>query len=102
MPDANNQAISVYTPPRDQPGIQVAVIGWETPKSAEPHTTGHVARVDLTVKLFVLPEFKPSPRDLIDIPGIGQCEVIGLPETAEGNPFGWNPGSTINLRRVMG
>lgn len=100
--DANNQTIPVYTPPKDQTGTPVAVIGWETPKSTEPHVAGHDVRVDATVKLFALPTFRPGVRDLIDLPDVGQCEVVGLPESTDGNPFEWYPGLTIELRQVTG
>ncbi|MGW4718874.1 hypothetical protein [Nocardia sp. NPDC004260] len=78
------------------------VYGWETPKSLEPHERGHDARMTETVKLFAPPSFTPGPGDVIDIPDLAQFEVVGVPETAAGNPFGWNPGSTINLRKITG
>lgn len=100
--DGNNRIIPVYTPPLDQVGTSVAVIGIETPKSDEPHVTGHDDRVDRTTKVFAPPEFRPDPRDILDLPGLGQWEVIGVPESADGNPWEWNPGSTINVRQVTG
>ncbi|WP_306365444.1 hypothetical protein [Nocardia sp. CC227C] len=100
--DAHNRVVAVYTPPLDQPGVQVAVIGIETPKSLEPHVTGHTNRVERTAKLFTLPGFKPADRDVIDLPELGQWEVVGIPESSDGNPFGWVPGNTINLRRITG
>lgn len=100
--DANGRAVSVYTPPLGQPGAPVQVIGWETPRSDEPDKPGHDQRVTVDVKLFAAPGFSPAPRDIVAVPGIGHCEVIGIPESTDGNPFGWVPGSTIHLRRVTG
>jgi hypothetical protein len=89
-----------YTPPIDEPGEAVAVYGWHVPSTTEPKIAGH-DRVIVDVELLVPPEFIPGPHDRIDLP-TGQFEVVGEVQDYNHGPFGWHPGSVINLRKVDG
>jgi hypothetical protein len=101
--DAHGNPVDVYTPPLDQPGTQHAVIGWQVPASDEPIVAGH-DRVVVDVELGVPPGFTMSPRAVVDLPygPEGRFQVVGEIRTAEGNPFLWNPGGIVNLRRIDG
>lgn len=95
-----------YTPPKDQPGTPVKVIQWTALKSEAASRDGAQQpgydRTIVDVELYTLPGFRPSPGDLIDIPGDGQFEVVGHPEDYNHGFHGWQPGNVINLRRVEG
>lgn len=93
----------VYTPPLDEPGAEALVIGWAVPSSTEPAVAGH-DRVAVDVVLGVPPGFTLGAHDVVDLPygPLGQYEVVGEVRGAEGNPFGWNPGGEVGLRRVEG
>lgn len=77
-----------------------AVYGWGAPNGDEPKMAGH-DRVTVQVELLVPPGFVCSPRDRILLDGV-EHEVIGPVESYDHNPFGWNPGGVVNLRRVEG
>lgn len=89
-----------FTPPRDQAGTEVAVIGWGAPQSQEPKIAGQ-NRVVVDIELYVPPDFRPGPHDLIDLPG-GQFEVIGYPEDCNHGFHQWQPGNVVNLQRTEG
>lgn len=97
---------ATYTPPRDQPGTPVQVIQWGAPDSASGARDGQqVPGYDRTIvdlELFVLPDFRPGRGDLIDLPGIGQFEVVGYPHDYTHGFHGWQPGNVVDLRRVEG
>jgi hypothetical protein len=90
-----------YTPARDVDGTQYEVYGWSTPATQEPKLAGH-DRVEVDVELLVPPDFPVGPHDLVDLPDVGQFEVIGYPEDFTKGPFGFQPGAVVNLRRVEG
>jgi hypothetical protein len=96
----------IYTPPKTQPGTPVRVIQWAAPQSDSSGRDGvqmpGYERVIIDVQLFVPPSFRPSPKDLIDLPGMGQFEVVGYPEDYNHGFHGWQPGNVINLHRVEG
>ena len=101
--DEHGNPVVVYTPPLDAPGTEAAVIGWAVPSSTEPAVAGH-ERVAVDVLLGVPPGFVLGPHDVVDLPygPAGQYEVVGEVRSAEGNPFGWNPGGEVSLRRLDG
>lgn len=101
--DDRNNEIAVWTPPLDEPGTEAAVIGWAVPSSTEPAVAGH-DRVVVDVMLGVPPGVVLTAHDVVDLPygPAGQYEVVGEVRTADGNPFGWNPGGEVGLRRVEG
>ena len=74
--------------------------GWEVPRTAEPLVTGH-DRVTVDVSMFVPPSFQIRPADRVDLEG-RVYEVIGESEDAGNGPFSFNPGATVQLRRVEG
>lgn len=100
-PDSHGNPVAIYTPPLDETGSPHPVIGWDVPTSTEPVLAGH-DRVVVDVQLLTPPDFPARPRDVIDLPTGGRYEVIGEAGGTEGNPFGWIPGGTLNLRRVDG
>lgn len=97
-----------WTPPRDEPGVPVAVIQWSPAKSNAAGNDGRQMvghdRVELAVELYAPPEFQPQPGDLIDLPSgpAGQYEVVGYPEDYNHGFHGWAPGNVVNLRRIEG
>ena len=99
--DDYGELTPVFTPAKDAPGTSYKVFGWSVPSSREPAVAGH-DRLVVDVQLLAPPDFPAGPYDLIDIPDLGQFQVIGLAEKNDANPFGWNPGMTVNLRKVSG
>lgn len=102
------RAAPTYTPAKDQAGTPVRVIQWAAAKSDSSgrdgtQQVGH-ERTELTIKLYVPPEFQPSPGDLIDLPAgpAGQYEVVGFPEDHNHGFHGWQPGNVVHLRRIEG
>lgn len=78
------------------------VYGVNYPASDEPTEAGH-NRLVVDATLLVPANFVANERDRVRLLRDGKTyEVIGTPETAEGNPFRWNPGGRLNLRRVDG
>jgi hypothetical protein len=90
----------VYTPPKDQPGVEARVYGWAPVSSEEPKVVGH-DRVIVEMELLVPPGFIVAPQDLIDLDD-GQYEVVGWPEDYTKGPFAFMPGKVVNLRKVEG
>lgn len=90
-----------YSPAKTSTGTQKKVYGWSTPSTTEPKLAGH-DRVVVDVELLVPPGFGVGPHDLVDLPDVGQFEVIGEPEDFTKGPFGFQPGAVINLRKVDG
>lgn len=101
--DAHRNPVPTYKPPLDRPGTPVKVYGWYTPSATEPQIPGH-ERTIADVALMVPPGFPATSTSVIDLPGgpKGQFEVIGDPEDYSYGPFGWKPGSVLNLRRITG
>jgi len=106
-PDPFREAPS-YTPPKGEAGIPVPVIQWEAAVSNTAGNDGRQLlghdRTEVSVKLYVPPEFSPAPGDLIDLPSgpAGQYEVVGYPEDYTTGPFRWAAGWRLNLKRVEG
>lgn len=81
------------------------IIGIDFPDSSEPIEAGHnrlvVDRVLLVGKAFAR---EVGERDRITLPDEPDVtyEVQGIPADARANPFGWNPGGHIYIRRVDG
>lgn len=98
--DEYNEIVSAYVPARGATGTPCQVYGWSTPLSTEPAVAGH-DRVVVDVQLMVPPGFPAGPYDVIDLPD-GEYQVIGQPEDFNHGPFGWQPGTVLNLRKVTG
>ncbi|WP_069164908.1 hypothetical protein [Nocardia altamirensis] len=101
--DAHGNPVPIYTPPANEPGIPIRVYGWGPAHSTEPDLAGH-DRVVIEVEVFTPPQFRPAPRDLIDLPSgpPGRYEVIGVAAEANHGPFDWQPGNVITIRKVDG
>lgn len=80
--------------------VTKAVYGWGAPNTDEPKLAGH-DRDTVSIELLVPPGFVCGARDRMILDGL-EYEVIGDPETYDHNPFTWNPGGVVNLRRVNG
>lgn len=91
-----------WSPPRDQPGTPVAVYGWHVLSATDPKRAGHPDRVQVDVELFAAPPFAPSQHSVLTLPGLGDLEVVGIPEDYTHGPFDFTPGTVINLRKVGG
>jgi len=83
--------------------VDVLVFGINFPETAEAVEAGH-DRVMVDKVMLIPPTMAAvKPRDRFIDKG-RMYEVIGEPETAEGNPLagGWNPGGRLKLQRVAG
>jgi len=81
----------------------VYVFGVNVPVTEEYEGEGH-NRVTIAKVLLIPASFVAKPRDRFQLPSDpGKTyEAVGVPETAEGNPFRWNPGGRLKLWRVDG
>ena len=94
--DAHGDAGDSWGEPRTEP-----VYGWAPPSGdAEPFEAGRNAVVR-DLDLYVPPDFTCSPRDLVSVSGV-EYEAVGHPQDFNHGPFGFIPGSVVNLKRVEG
>ena len=84
-------------------GVTVRVYGVNFPTSSEEIAAGH-NRLVVDRVMLVPPDFRCGERDRFQFSAEPDhdYEVVGVPERADRNPFGWNPGGKVNLRRVDG
>jgi hypothetical protein len=73
------------------------VIGWGPPRGREPKTAG-VSALVVDLELFVDETWRSKESDLVVVDG-EQYEQIGVVEDYNHGPFGWMPGSVVNLSR---
>mgnify|MGYP001439631734 CR=1 FL=1 len=102
--DAHGNPIATWAPP-----VTRRVYGWGAPTTSEPKLAGYTREV-VEIELLVPPGYSSSHRDRVILDfdeeswtedaGIPEHEVIGGPEMYDHNPFGWNPGGVVNLRKV--
>lgn len=89
------------------PAVDVKVMGWGAPDTTEPGPnnsvdgSGSQARQMIDVVLYVAPGFQSSGLDRFVLDGV-LYEAFGDVRQYDHNPFGWNPGGVVNLRRVEG
>jgi len=89
-------------------GVDKMVYGVRFPVTTEPMEAGHNRLVVDCVLLIPNSFSGVDERDRFKLPRLpGRdpdqlYEVIGLAETADGNPFGWHPGGRLSLRRING
>src|SRR5690606_34434598 len=77
------------------------VYGWGAPQTAEPKLAGHDRQV-VEIEVLVPPDFPAlSHRAQARLDG-GVFDVLGSVERYDHNPFGWDPGGVLNLKRVEG
>ena len=93
--DAHNNPIEFWSEPED-----IKVYGWEVPRTAEPLRAGH-DRVIVDLSLFVPPGTEIDAHDKVVLQD-REYEVVGEVEDAGNGPFGFDPGATVQLRRVEG
>jgi hypothetical protein len=87
----------VYTPPLDEDGTELKVIGIGTgARSSEPDET----RIVTQPKLYAPPDCPVKARDVLDLPD-GQFEVDGDPDNQCCGFHGWQPGIVVWLKRVQ-
>lgn len=79
----------------------VNVYGWYVTATSEPQLPNH-ERVKAEVLIYAPPEFSPGEHDLVEIPGIGELEVIGFVQDYNNGPFDWAPGNVVRVERVRG
>ena len=86
------------------------VYGWGAPHGTEPKTVGHDRDV-VEIELLVPPDYISQPGDRVvldfdvasyDPDTAVEYDVIGAAEMYTANPFGFDPGGVVNLRRVNG
>ena len=93
--DAHNNPIEGWSEPED-----LKVYGWEVPRTAEPLLRGH-DRVIVDLSLLVPPGTEIEAHDKVVLQD-REYEVVGEVEDAGNGPFGFDPGATVQLRRVEG
>lgn len=93
---ARNTPTDVYTPDLDSVGEQRWAIGLAPVSTSEPNES----RVVVRYQLLVPPNFTSAPKDVVDTP-LGRFEVDGDVEDYNYGPFGFAPGSAINLKRYQ-
>lgn len=77
------------------------VYGWGAPNTIEPKLAGHDREV-VDIELYVPPGFPPvGHRDQVRLDGTVYT-AEGSTESYDHNPFGWDPGGLVNLRKVKG
>lgn len=81
--------------------VEARIYGVNFPKSSEPSQEGGHNRLIVDRVLLVPPSFVCDERDRIQLSD-GLYEVVGVVEKADRNPFNWNPGGHVNVRRVDG
>lgn len=79
------------------------IFGANRPESSEDITLGP-DRVVISRRLLIPPKQTWHPRDRVTLPDEPGYvyEVEGVDGDARRNPFGWNPGGTITVRRTDG
>ncbi|AZS11765.1 head-to-tail stopper [Gordonia phage Nina] len=85
------------------PSVQRKIYGANSPESSEDLSQGP-NRVVITRVLLIPKNSTWTPRDRVtlpDEPGF-MYEVEGVAGDARRNPYRWNPGGTITVRRVDG
>ena len=93
--DAHNNPIEGWSEPEP-----IKVYGWEVPRTAEPLRAGH-DRVIVDLSMFVPPGTEIDAHDKVVLQD-REYEVVGEVEDAGNGPFGFDPGATVQLRRVEG
>lgn len=96
--DDYNNTIDTWGAP-----VDVYVYGANRRVTEEPTSDGH-HRLVVERVLLVTKSFTATSRDRFILPDDpeGLYEAQGLPESTEGNPFGWIPGGRMKVRRVNG
>ena len=86
------------------PAVRLLIYGVNLPNSSEPVREAGHNRLIVDRVLLVPPSFSCDERDrvvLLDEPDF-TYEVVGVQAKANKNPFRWNPGGHVNIRRVDG
>lgn len=86
------------------PAVRVLIYGINFPKSSEPIREGGHNRLIVDRVLLTPPSFACGEKDRIELlnePG-HDYEVVGVQGKSDRNPFRWNPGGNVNVRRVDG
>lgn len=83
------------------PAVDVAVYGWYITATLEP-AQGGPNRLVADAQVFAPESFKPSEKDHIVLPGVGEFEVLGIVQDFNHGPFSWAPGNVIDLKKEAG
>ncbi|WEV84056.1 head-to-tail stopper [Mycobacterium phage Muddy] len=88
-----------------QEPVERDVYGWGPPQQETPkEVIVGDDRIRVELELMVPPGWQSKHRDKFDL-GYGDDVVyyqVGPVEDYEHNPFGWNPGSVVNLVSIKG
>jgi len=95
--DRNGNPVHTWTPALDASGTSVAVMGWAPTQTGEPQQDHSLELWDLLVPAGVV----SHPGDVVDLPNVGQYEVIGVLQDYSQGPFGYRPGGVVQLRRYQ-
>lgn len=84
--------------------VEKDVYGWGPPQMTTPkEVLSGGSRVVVEVELLVPPAFFAKDKDRVQLGSRPEIwRVVGPMETYDANPFGWNPGSVVNLVHVAG
>lgn len=81
--------------------VSQGVYGWYMPDSRETALVG-ANQVEVTVVLLVPETFSVGAHDKVIVSGLGELDVLGLPQDYNNGPFGWRPGLVVRLGRIDG
>lgn len=106
--NANGNEVEAWGNP-----VERLVYGWGPPQLQTPkEVIVGTARYVVAVEMMVPPGFKLKDKDRVMLGSQDEVtanmlaydiyRVVGPVEDYEHNPFGWNPGSVINLVAVQG
>jgi hypothetical protein len=93
--DGFNNTIDAWSDPATR-----MVIGWESVRVMDRDGVHAVEDTD-KLKLAVPSDFAWSPQDLVDIPGRGSYQIVGLDDSSEGF-HNWKPGMVLKLELGSG
>lgn len=83
--------------------VEKDVYGWGPPQLQAPkEVLVGTARYVVALELMVPPGFFAKDGDKIQLEDNSWWRVVGPIEDYTHNPFGWNPGSVVNLISVKG
>lgn len=87
-----------------KPPVERLVYGWGPPQLQAPkEVLVGTNRFVVNLELMVPPNWGPiKDGDKIQLDDDSWWRVVGPKEDYEHNPFGWNPGSVVNLVMVKG
>lgn len=108
--NAQGAPVKRWNPPKSEPGELIYVIGWAAQGGVSPAYEPNQDRTVLRMELYLPPVLHnvngdqvddPGLMDVIDLPAVGQCEVLGPIRDYTRGFHGWRAGKVLDLQRVI-